>query len=65
MKEQWKPFAGGNYEASNHGRVRRKTPGRTTVAGRVLKLYVMKITTHFTMRIVLRECGHCQMSQSG
>ena len=40
MQEQWKPFAEGNYEASNHGRVRRRTPGKKTWAGRMLKLNI-------------------------
>ena len=43
MKERWKTFANGNYEASNHGNVRRKTPGRATWPGRPMALSVMKI----------------------
>jgi len=43
MRERWKPFAAGNYEASNLGRVRRKTPGRRTWPGRMMSPQLMKI----------------------
>lgn len=43
MDEEWKEFAGGNYEASNLGNVRRKTPGRKTWPGRPVKRHLMKI----------------------
>ena len=41
MKERWKVFAKGNYEVSNQGNVRRKTPGRRTWPGRPTKLVLM------------------------
>lgn len=41
MKEQWKPFAGGNYAVSNLGRVMRLTLGRNTWPGRMLRTHVM------------------------
>lgn len=46
MQEVWKTFADGNYEASNHGNVRRKTPGRRTWPGRPMVLTVMTIGYH-------------------
>ena len=41
MIERWKTFAADNYEVSDHGRVRRKTKGRGTYAGRPLKPVLM------------------------
>lgn len=36
--EKWKPFAGGYYEVSDRGRVRRAKPGKGTWRGRILAL---------------------------
>ncbi len=40
MTEEWRPINGtdGNYEVSDHGRVRRAKPGSGTYAGRILTL---------------------------
>lgn len=46
MQEEWKEFAGGNYEASNLGNVRRKTPGRKTWPGRVIVKHLLKVGYH-------------------
>jgi hypothetical protein len=40
-QEEWRTFAGGNYEVSNHGNVRQKTPGRRTWPGRPLTRVLM------------------------
>ena len=41
MIEEWRQFECGNYEVSNFGVVRRRTPGRKTYPGRVLKSVLM------------------------
>lgn len=38
MKEQWKLCLDGHYEVSNRGRVKRVTPNRGAVVGRIIKL---------------------------
>jgi len=43
MIENWKPCAGGNYEVSDAGRVRRGTTGRRTWPGRMTKPSLLNI----------------------
>lgn len=37
LEEEWRPWDVGDYEVSNHGRVRRRAKGRGTTPGRLLK----------------------------
>lgn len=42
MLESWRPCIGGNYEVSDLGRVRRRTPAKGTRVGRLMTLQPTK-----------------------